>query len=204
MVMLSAFREDPEGNPLKTPSGKIEIYLRTIAGFDYDDCPPHPTWMEPAEWLGARIRLYPLHLISNQPKAKLHSQLDHGAISRAAKINGREPVTIHPDDARARGIAQNDLVRVFNQRGACICSALISDHIRRNVIQISTGAWFDPMPDEGQLLCKHGNPNVLTLDKGASSLAQGPVAHSCLVEIEKLKSQAPAVTAFEPPEIISG
>ena len=204
IVMLSAFREDPEGNPLKTPSGKIEIHSQAIAGFDYDDCPPHPTWMEPAEWLGASDREYPLHLISNQPKAKLHSQLDHGAISRAAKINGREPVMIHPDDARARGIAENDLVRVFNQRGACICSALISNQIRRDVIQISTGAWFDPLRSEsGQLLCKHGNPNVLTLDKGTSSLGQGPVAHSCLVEIEKLEGQAPAVTAFEPPEIIS-
>ncbi len=204
MVMLSAFRQNPEGNPLKTPSGKIEIYSQTIAGFGYDDCPPHPAWMEPAEWLGAGDRSCPLHLVSNQPKDKLHSQLDHGAVSRAAKINGREPVMIHPDDARARGIEQNDLVRVFNQRGACICGALVSDRIRRHVIRISTGAWFDPMPDDGQLLCKHGNPNVLTLDKGTSSLAQGPVAHSCLVEVEKLKGPAPVVTAFDPPEIIRG
>lgn len=204
MVMLSAFRQNPEGNPLKTPSGKIEIYSQTIAGFDYDDCPPHPAWMEPAEWLGADNGSCPLHLISNQPKDKLHSQLDHGAVSRATKINGREPVVMHPEDARARGIERNDLVRVFNQRGACICGALISDHIRRNVIQISTGAWFDPMLDDGRLLCKHGNPNVLTLDKGTSSLAQGPIAHSCLVEVEKLKGPAPVVTAFDPPEIIRG
>src|SRR5262249_51548070 len=38
-VMLAAFRADPEANPLRTPSGKIEIYSERIASFSYDDCP---------------------------------------------------------------------------------------------------------------------------------------------------------------------
>ena len=196
-VILSDFRLDPASNPLKTPSGKIEIWSDAVARFAYEDCPAHPIWREPAEWLGNASQ-YPLHLISNQPKDKLHSQLDHGAVSRAGKIGGREPVTIHPKDAAERGIRDGDVVRVFNDRGACFCGARLSDAIRRHVIQISTGAWFDP--DETGA-CKHGNPNVLTLDKGGSRLAQGPIAHSCLVDVVRVETP-PKVTAFDPPEII--
>ena len=41
-IPFADFREDPEGAALKTPSGKIEIYSETIAGFGYDDVPGHP------------------------------------------------------------------------------------------------------------------------------------------------------------------
>ena len=79
----------------------------------------------------------------------------------------------------------------------------MSEDIRRGVVQLSTGAWFDPeTPGEPGAMCKHGNPNVLTPDKGTSRLAQGPIAHTCLVEVERFDGIAPAVTAFEPPEII--
>ena len=76
-IMLKDFREDPKKNPLNTPSGKIEIFSKTVADFNYDDCPGHPVWFEPCEWLGKVNKKYPLHLISNQPKNKLHSQMDH-------------------------------------------------------------------------------------------------------------------------------
>ena len=199
-VNLGDFRADPEGNPLKTPSGKIELFSQTIERFDYADCPPHPAWMEPAEWLG-NAKEFPLHLISNQPANKLHSQLDHGSVSRAGKIDGREPVIIHPTDAEKRGIAEGDVVRIFNHRGSCYCAVVLSEGIRENVICVSTGAWFDPEEHGKDTACKHGNPNMLTLDKGGSSLAQGPIAHSCLVEIERADNP-PAVTAYEPPKIL--
>jgi biotin/methionine sulfoxide reductase len=71
------------------------------------------------------------------------------------------------------------------------------------VIQLATGAWFDPeTPGEPGGLCKHGNPNVLTLDKGTSRLGQGPSAHSCLVDVEPYRGIVPPVTAFEPPQIL--
>ena len=101
-VLFADFRADPEANPLKTPSGRIEIFSETVAGFGYDDCPGHPVWIEPREWLGAPLAArFPLHLVSNQPATRLHSQLDPSPVSRAAKVAGREAVTIHPDDARA-------------------------------------------------------------------------------------------------------
>lgn len=204
-VMLAEFRRDPTANPLRTPSGKIEIFSQVIAGFGYADCPGHPIWQEPVEWLGAPDQPHPLHLISNQPKHKLHSQLDHGAVSRAAKINGREPVLLHPDNAAERGISAGDLLRVFNDRGACLAVAVLSDDIRRDVVQISTGAWLDfEWQADGTMLCRHGNPNVLTRDTGTSRLAQGPVAHSCLVDVERYTGPPPPVRAFDPPEITDG
>jgi biotin/methionine sulfoxide reductase len=118
-------REDPAAYPLSTASGRIEIYSADVAGFGYDDCPAHPTWLEPAEWLGASLASrYPLHLCSNQPATRLHSQYDHGAVSQDSKVQGREPIVLNVDDARDRGIEDGDVVRVFNERGACLAGAV--------------------------------------------------------------------------------
>ena len=51
---------------------------------------------------------------------------------------------IHPDDAAARGIADGDVVRVFNDRGACLAGAVLDEALRPGVAQLSTGAWYDP------------------------------------------------------------
>jgi len=194
------FRKNPVDSPLSTPSGKIELFSTVIENFNYSDCPGHPAWLEPVEWLG-NVSTYPLHLISNQPANKLHSQLDHGSVSRAGKIKGREPVLMHPLNAAQRGIKDADIVRVFNDRGSCYCGVVLDENVREDVVCISTGSWFDPENTDSQTACKHGNPNTLTLDKGTSSLAQGPIAHSCLVDIE-LATTPPRVTAFEPPTIV--
>jgi len=196
-IMLQDFRSDPVAHPLKTPSGKIEIFSETIAGFGYDDCPGHPAWMEPLEWLG-NTRSYPLHMISNQPRDKLHSQLDHGSVSQSGRIAGREPCLMHSADARARGLVEGQVVRIFNGRGACIAALQISDDIMPGVIQISTGAWYDPDGDA----CRNGNPNVLTPDKGTSRLAQGPIAHSCLVEVEAAPEGVAVSQIYTPPRVI--
>ena len=202
-VMLAAFRADPEANKLKTPSGRIEIYSEKIASFGYDDCPGHVTWLEPAEWLGSPVaKHYPLHMLSDQPADKLHSQLDHSPHSKATKIKGRQPVTMHPSDAAARGIADGDMLRVFNDRGACLAAARLSDRIRPGVVRLSTGAWFDPAETgSNRPLEKHGNPNALTLDIGASKLSQGCIAQTCLVEIERFDGPVPAVTAHQLPTL---
>lgn len=186
------------GQELKTPSGRIELWSDTIAGFNYADCPPHPAWMEPFEWLGASAAArYPLHLLSHQPGARLHSQLDHSPGSRATKIKEREPLRMNPDDAHARGIAAGEIVRVFNERGALLAAAVLDTGLRRGVVQIATGAWYDPLtPGEADSLDKHGNPNVVTCDKGTSQLAQCPSAQTTLVEIEPWLGPPPAVTAF--------
>ena len=200
---LCEFREDPQSNPLRTPSGRIEVFSATIEEFGYDDCPGHPTWMEPPEWLGADMATqYPIHLLSNQPSSRLHSQLDSGSYSRSQKVREREVVTLNPGDAKARGIKPGDIVRLFNQRGSCLAAARLSPDAREGVAQLPTGAWYDPIePGVRGSMCKHGNPNVLTADRGTSKLGQGPSAHSCLVQIERANEELPPVTAFNPPVV---
>ena len=200
-ILFEAFRADPAGAPLKTPSGRIEIFSQTIDGFGYDDCPGHPAWIEPAEWLGSdKAARHPLHMVSNQPRHRLHSQMDFAPASQASKIGDREPVWIHPDDALARGICDGDAVRLYNDRGACLAGAKVTESIRPGVVCLATGAWFDPV-NSGEIgsLDKHGNPNVLTLDKGTSKLAQSCIAQSTLVEIERYESDLPPITAFDTP-----
>jgi biotin/methionine sulfoxide reductase len=203
-VLFASFRRDPEGNPLKTPSGRIEIFSETIDAFGYDDCPGHAVWLEPAEWLGsAQAARYPLHLLSNQPRARLHSQLDCSTVSRNAKVADREALWMHPTDAIARGIAPGDVVRVYNDRGACLAGVVVTEAIRPGVVQLATGAWFDPEdPAAIGSLDKHGNPNMLTLDKGTSKLAQCSSAQTALVEVERCTQPPPAVTAFVPPPVV--
>jgi biotin/methionine sulfoxide reductase len=202
-VIFEEFRMNPDANPLPTPSGRIEIFSEKIASYNYADCPGHPTWMEPAEWLGSAIaRTYPLHLLTTQPGTRLHGQMDMGRVSQQSKVAGREPMRINRADAEARGIGDGDVVRVFNNRGAILAGAVLTEDIRPGVIQISTGAWYDPLePGTIGSLDKHGNPNVLTLDKGTSRLAQGPSAQTTLVQVEKFVGDPPPVSAFETPMI---
>ena len=196
-VMLADFRKAPDVHRLDTPSGKIELYSETISGFGYANCPGHPTWLEPVEWLGNASDAAPLHLISNQPVSKLHSQLDHGLVSRSSRVAGQEPLMMNTADAAERTLAEGQVVEVFNERGRCVAAVVISDDVRPGVVQMATGAWFDP---EGPW-CRNGNPNVLTLDKGTSELAQGPIAHSCLVEVRSLDQEPLRSLAQSPPSI---
>ena len=198
--MFSAFRANPEANPLKTPSGKIEIFSARIASFNLEDCPGHPVWQEPIEWAGSATK-YPLHMLSDQPDRRLHSQLDPSPWSAAGKINGRQPISMHPTDAAARNLTDGQLVRVFNARGATLAGLRITPDIRPGVVRLSTGSWFDPDPDPTKPE-RHGNPNVLTLDIGASTLSQGCIAQTCLVDVAPYTDPAPPIRAFDLPEFV--
>ncbi len=195
--LLRAFRADPQAAPLPTPSGRIEIFSETIAGFGYDDCPGHPTWLPSAEQPSAET---PLTLVANQPATRLHSQLDFAAYSQAHKREGREVVRINPNDALERGIGDGDLVRLFNARGACVASAHLSADVMPGVLHLPTGAWYDPEDEapEGPL-CVHGNPNVLTRDVGTSQLAQACCGQVTVVDIARFDRPVREVLAHRPP-----
>ena len=187
VVPFTAFRADPDAAPLGTPSGRIEIFSEAVAGFGYEDCPGHPVWRAPVEWLGgAAATTYPLHLVSPQPADKLHSQLE----CALADVPEARPVrmVMHPGDATARGLTSGDIVRVFNDRGACRARLETSEDIRPGVVAMPTGAWHDTDEDGTDL---NGNPNVLTRDVGTSPIGQGPSAHSTLVEVAALEDTSP-------------
>ncbi|MFP1914309.1 molybdopterin-dependent oxidoreductase [Lonsdalea quercina] len=185
-VFFEAFRDDPEQHALKTPSGKIELFSETLAGYRYDDFGPHPEWRPPVEWLGADMaQKWPLHFISIQPSDRLHSQLGSTPQVAANMTAGRETLYMHPEDAAARNIADGTQVEVHNARGRIYGGVKITDGVTPGVVIMSTGAWFDPgwEQKEWDKVEKSGNANVLTLDIGTSSLTQGPNAMSCLVEV---------------------
>ncbi|MFO1327475.1 MAG: molybdopterin-dependent oxidoreductase [Rubrivivax sp.] len=198
--IVRAFRDDPASRPLPTESGRAQVHSPRIAAFGDADCPGHPAWLPPAEAPDAR---HPLWLVANQPTDKLHSQLDYGALCRQAKRRGREVCRIHPADAAARGIADGDLVRLFNDRGEAIACAALDDGVAAGVVQLPTGAWFDPPRDaDGRAdfsRCGHGNPNVLTQDVGTSALAQGCCGQLGVVQVARLAGEPPPVQAFDPP-----
>ena len=110
---------------------------------------------------------------------------------------------MHPSDAQGRDIREGSVVKVYNDRGAILAGVHLSEQILPGVVQMSTGAWYDPLdPKEERSLDKHGNPNVLTEDRGSSRLGQGCSAQSCWVEIAPWREALPPITAFDPPRFI--
>jgi anaerobic selenocysteine-containing dehydrogenase len=136
---LFKFYEDPENNPLGTPSGKLEFYSERIARHFPDDKerPAVPHWIEKSvmhdERLSSkRARRYPLLLMSNHPRWRLHAQCDDISWTReipTCKVRGfdgymYEPLWLHPDEAARRGIKHGDIVKISNERGAVLGGAL--------------------------------------------------------------------------------
>jgi biotin/methionine sulfoxide reductase len=95
-------------------------------------------------------------------------------------------------------------VRLFNDRGSCLAGAVVTEAVRPRVVQLSTGAWFDPDHPRAEIaMCVHGNPNVLTRDVGTSRLTQGCAGQHALVEVEKLAGEVPQVMAFTAPMVVA-
>jgi len=170
--------KDPVNHPFNTPSGKIEIYSQEIADWDKPDLPPIPKYIEP--WEGPNDPLakkYPLQLITTHPLRRAHSQFD--TIPWLKELYA-QAVTINTDDAQSRSIMDDDLVKIFNDRGTMIIPANVTDRIRPGVVDIPQGAWYDP--DENGI-DRGGCANVLTKD-GCSPGGAFP-GNTALVQIEK-------------------
>jgi len=199
-VRYADFIEDPILDPLGTPSGRIEIYSKTIEDMNYDDCKAHPSWLEPAEWLGMKKKTAEFALITPHSTHRLHSQLNNTSLREKYAVANREPVWINTKDAKAKGIKSGDIVRVFNDRGQILVGAIVSDEVRESVIKIDQGAWYDPM-ERGKIgsLCLNGNVNVLTKDIPTSKLANGNSSNTALVNIEKYTKAAPELSIFRQP-----
>jgi len=173
---------DPERHPFSTPSGKIEIYSTSIAAnpdpHGLGAIPAIPTWIPPHEGDPS----HPLELISPKSRARTHSIHDNQP--SLARVD-RQDVWIHPEDAAARGIADGEPVRVFNDRGATVVPARVTDRIARGVVAIKEGAWFTPGPSGADT---RGCANVLTKD--LASPCGAPTYNTCLVEVEPAPAKA--------------
>ncbi len=152
------FYEDPEKNPLPTPSGKLEFYSERIAKYFPTDTerPPIPKWVEKSEMHDERLSskrssVYPLLIVSNHGRWRVHAQCDDIPWTREAptcKVKGfdgymYEPVWINPDDAARRGIKSGDIVKVFSERGIVLCGAYVTERIMPGVISVDHGARVD-------------------------------------------------------------
>ncbi|WP_172327517.1 molybdopterin-dependent oxidoreductase [Mangrovicoccus sp. HB161399] len=193
---LSRFHADPEANPLDTPSGKMELFCDAV---EAAGLPGHPAWLPPEEWLGADLAAeHPFQLVANQPRGKLHSQLDFGAASMATKRGGREVARMNPDDAQRLGIGDGDVIRIWNGRGGLLAVAAPADGVREGIVQLSTGGWYAPveLPEVG-LTCVNGNPNAVSSDIGASLLSQGCAGQLSLVSVTRWEGEVPSVVPQE-------
>mgnify|MGYP001067197667 CR=1 FL=1 len=170
--------EDPENNLFPTPSGKIEIYSQQLADMNDPHLPPIPKYIEP--WESPRDQLaqkYPLQLITLHPRRRAHTQGETIPWLRETQVQG---IQVSPADAMSRSIANGDMVKVFNDRGATMLPAIVTKRIKKGVVAILEGAWYDPGEDGTD---RGGGPNVLTKD--VPSPGGGYVTNSCLVQVEK-------------------
>jgi anaerobic selenocysteine-containing dehydrogenase len=191
------FAADPAGHPLSTPSGKIEFSSTSIAGhFPGDDeRPPVPHWIPFGESqqesrLHLRATAYPLLLVSNHGKWRVHAEHDDIPWTREipmCKVRGEdgyfyEPVWINPLDAAPRGIREGDIVRLYNERGAVLGGAKVTHRIMPGAVSQDHGARHDPL---GEGLDRGGSNNFLSPGSLVSRNCLGIVTSGFLVEVEK-------------------
>jgi len=198
-VRHSNFRDDPQKNPLHTPTGKIEMYSATVEKMNLPDMPPMPKWLEPGEYLG-NAKKGQLHVVSPHPYWRLRSQMNNSeSLRKHYTVQTREPLTISVEDAKERGIADGDLVELYNERGAMVVGARVSDKIMPGVVSLYEGAW-PQIDSKGR--CNNGLINFVTSSRPSSGLTQATTANTCLASLRKCTDADPGGSrAFEPPPI---
>jgi trimethylamine-N-oxide reductase (cytochrome c) len=193
---LEPFYMNPEKNPLKTPSGKIEIFSQKLFeeyGADNPEIPPVPHYIP--EWEGRftkpLIDKYPLQLLTRHPKFRFHGKFnDVTWLREIYKVRGQdeyeyEPIYMNPIDADNRGLKNGDIVRVFNDRGQILCGVMTSQRILNGVVWVAYGSWWDLLEPVPGAIDRGGESNFLTPSKGMSEHYIGAACNSALVEVEK-------------------
>lgn len=186
LISLRDFREDPEANPLKTPSGKIEIFStalwersRTWELPKGDRITALPEYME--TWEGVEEarsnKRYPLQCIGHHFKQRTHSSYGNVAWLKEAHT---QVVWINPIDAKRRGIRNDDTVHVFNDRGRIRLTARVTPRIAPGVVSVPQGAWYTP---DKKGLDTGGSVNTLTSWR-TTPVAKGNAQHTLLVQVE--------------------
>jgi len=192
------FYENPKANPLHTPSGKIEFFAQSLAKhFPHDEeRPPVPHWIEKGEshderLSGERAKKYPMFMVSNHPKWSVHSEHEDMIWIReiqTCKVKGPDgylyhPAWINPKDAAARGISNGDVVKIYNDRGAILCGAYVTERMMPGSVSVDHGAKYDPIaPGE---LDRGGATNTIAPRKLTSRNATGMATSGFLIQVER-------------------
>ncbi len=190
------------GMGLQTQSGKLEFESSSLKRFDPDDPDRNPIMKYVPSWEGpATTELYakyPLQLISPHPRYTFHTQSDgkdstiNDVKEHRVLVDGHYYwiVRINPGDAAARGIKDNDLIKIYNDRGAVICAARLTSRIRPgSVHSYESSAVYDPIGEPGKSPDRGGCINLLTPSRMIVKKAHGMAANSCLVEVKTWKGE---------------
>jgi trimethylamine-N-oxide reductase (cytochrome c) len=186
------------GMGLQTQSGKFEFECSSLKRFDPND-PERPTITKyMPSWEGHHTtelyEKYPLHLISPHPRFSFHTHNDakDGSINEVKDhrvlIDGYYYwiVRINTKDAEERGINQHELVKVFNDRGAVICAAQITERVPPGTVHsYASAATYDPVGEPGESADRGGCINILTPKRFIIEKSHSIACNSCLVQIEK-------------------
>jgi trimethylamine-N-oxide reductase (cytochrome c) len=141
---------------------------------------------------------YPLHLVTPHPRFTFHTQSDgkdstiNDVKDHRVLIDGHYYwiVRINRRDAQARGIRENDLVKVFNDRGAVICAAQLTERVPPGTTHsYESSAVYDPVGEPGNSADRGGCMNLLTPSRMIIKKSHSIAALSCLVEVEKWKAE---------------
>ncbi|KGQ71552.1 dimethyl sulfoxide reductase [Chelonobacter oris] len=189
LVAYKEFRDDPDANPLKTPSGKIEIYSSQLAelaaAWDLkSDEVIHPLPIYHPGFNGygdPKSNEFPLQMVGFHYKSRTHSS--YGNIDVLESACPQE-AWINPIDAAQRNIQNGDLVRIFNEIGETRIEAKVTPRIIPGVVGMGQGAWHRANMWSDKI-DHNGCINVLTTQR-PSPLAKGNPQHSNLVQIEKV------------------
>jgi trimethylamine-N-oxide reductase (cytochrome c) len=181
---------------LQTQSGKLEFESSSLKRFAPDDPerPPIPTYRPSWEGFGTQelVEKYPLQLISPHPRYSFHTMFD----AKGGVINEVKDHRMHIDgyyywiirlnrrDAEERGIDSGDLVKAFNDRGAVILAAQVTDRLPPGVVHACEGsAIYEPIGEPGNSPDRGGCINTLTPSRNIIKRSHSTASNSCLVEV---------------------
>ena len=191
-------RHTKKGKELGTYSGKIEFVSQSLMKHAPDDeeRPPLPRYIP--SWEGynsALVKKYSLQLITPHPRYSFHTQHDANT-TWLGEIPGHRvqkdgyywhPVRINTADAAARNIKTGDIVKLYNDRGAVLCIAEVTERMREGVAHSYYGSGkYDPLePGKPGSIDRGGCVALLTPSRMMSKNVPGMAPNSCLIEIEK-------------------
>lgn len=186
-IALKDYRDNPQANPLKTQSGKIEIYSEALAqkGQEWiltegDRIPAVAEYCPTFEGVSdtEMLKTYPLQMIGFHTKGHTHSTYYSVAMLREAVPH---MAWMNPVDAQARGLKSGDMAEIFNGRGRIRIAVKITERILPGVIGVPQGAWRNTN-QEG--IDVGGCINTLTTQR-PSPLAKGNPQHTNLVDVKR-------------------